>query len=59
MKIIVVVYRMKSNNTIIQIGNIREGTPNFQNPQSGRVYAIDGIAPTINTCQGVIYNQKY
>jgi len=43
---------MKSNNTIIQIGNIREDTPNFQNPQSGRVYAIDGIAPTINTCQG-------
>ena len=50
---------MKSNNIIIQIGNIREDTPNFQNPQSGRVYAIDGIAPTINTCQGVIYNQKY
>lgn len=45
-------------NKIIQIGNIRDNIGNFANPQSGRVYSIDGIAPTINTCQGVIYNQK-
>lgn len=39
-------------NKIIQIGNIRKATPKFSNPQCGRVYSIDGIAPTINTCQG-------
>lgn len=39
-------------NKIIQIGNIRKATPKFNNPQCGRVYSIDGIAPTINTCQG-------
>ena len=37
---------------IIQLGNIRKGTLKFNNPQTGRVYSIDGIAPTINTCQG-------
>ena len=37
---------------IIQLGNMRKGTPKFSNPQTGRVYSIDGIAPTINTCQG-------
>lgn len=37
---------------IIQLGNMRKGTPKFNNPQTGRVYSIDGIAPTINTCQG-------
>lgn len=36
---------------IIQLGNMRKGTPKFSNPQTGRVYSIDGIAPTINTCQ--------
>lgn len=39
-------------NKIIQIGNIRKGTQKFNNPQTGRVYSIDGISPTINTCQG-------
>ena len=37
---------------IIQLGNMRKGTPKFSNPQTGRVYSIEGIAPTINTCQG-------
>lgn len=37
---------------IIQLGNIRQGSINFQNPQTGRIYSIYGIAPTLNTCQG-------
>lgn len=43
---------------IIQLGNMRKGTPKFSNPQTGRVYSIDGIAPTINTCQGESVNQR-
>ena len=39
-------------NKIIQIGNTRKGTQRFDNPQAGRVYSINGISPTINTCQG-------
>lgn len=45
-------------NKIIQIGNIRKGTQKFNNPQTGRVYLIDGISPTINTCQGEGVNPK-
>lgn len=36
----------------MQLGNIRNNTENFDNPQTGRVYSVDGISPTINTCQG-------
>lgn len=39
-------------NKIIQIGNLRKETIGFDNPQTGRIYSIYGIAPTINTCQG-------
>lgn len=39
-------------NKIIQLGNIRDGTKSFDNPQTGRIYSLYGIAPTINTCQG-------
>lgn len=39
-------------NEIIQIGNIRNSTEKFSNPQCGRVYLSDGIAPTLNTCGG-------
>lgn len=46
------------DNKIIQLGNIRNNTENFDNPQTGRVYSVDGIAPTINTCQGETENQK-
>lgn len=35
-----------------QIGNLREDTKKFSNPQTGRVYDINGISPTISTCQG-------
>nr|DAH60832.1 MAG TPA: hypothetical protein [Caudoviricetes sp.] len=36
----------------MQIGNIRNGTTNFSNPQAGRVYDIDDVAPTLNTMTG-------
>lgn len=42
----------KMSNKIIQLGNIRKDSKNFTNPQTGRIYSVDGIAPTLNTCQG-------
>ena len=36
-----------------QIGNYRQGGA-WDNPQTGRVYSPDGLAPTLNTCGGVI-----
>lgn len=39
-------------NKIIQLANLREDTANFKNPQTGRIYSIQGISPTLNTCQG-------
>lgn len=42
-----------------QIGNFLTGG-SWDNPQCGRVYSVDGIAPTITTCGGgVIGNQRY
>ena len=38
-------------NQIIQLGNIAKER-NFKNPQTGRIYSIDGLAPTLNTCGG-------
>lgn len=35
----------------IQLGNIAVGK-SWDNPQSGRIYSVDGIAPTLNTCEG-------
>lgn len=39
-------------NKIVQLGNLRKDTENFTNPQTGRIYSSEGIAPTLNTCQG-------
>lgn len=39
-------------NKIIQLSNLRKGNKNFTNPQTGRIYSTDGIAPTLTTCQG-------
>ena len=36
---------------IMQVGNIEE-TGNFENPQCGRIYSPEGLAPTLNTCGG-------
>lgn len=38
--------------SIKQIGNISNSTSFGGNPQTGRVYDIDGISPTLNTMQG-------
>ena len=37
---------------IVQLGNLKKGSISFPNPQTGRVYSIEGISPTLNTCQG-------
>jgi site-specific DNA-cytosine methylase len=38
---------------VLQVGNLIDDTDrNFKNPQTGRVYSVQGLAPTINTCQG-------
>lgn len=34
-----------------QIGNYRQGSA-WDNPQTGRVYSVEGISPTLNTCSG-------
>jgi len=39
--------------TVQQIGNIVDDTNRrFKNPQTGRVYSVEGLAPCLNTCQG-------
>lgn len=38
--------------SINQIGNINKSTSFGGNPQAGRVYSIEGVAPTLNTMQG-------
>lgn len=38
-------------NEVKQIGNYRQGGA-WDNPQTGRVYSPDGLAPTLNTCGG-------
>lgn len=38
---------------IIQVGNYMDDTGRgFKNPQCGRVYSVEGISPTLNTCGG-------
>lgn len=49
---------MANKARCIQLGNIAVGK-SWDNPQSGRIYSVDGIAPTLNTCGGVIQNQRY
>lgn len=38
-------------NEVKQIGNY-ETESTWDNPQTGRVYSVDGISPTLNTCNG-------
>lgn len=42
---------MANKISCIQLGNIVAGK-NWDNPQAGRVYSVDGLAPTLNTCGG-------
>lgn len=37
---------------VIQVGNLLPDSDNFKNRTTGRVYSIEGLAPTLNTCQG-------
>lgn len=53
------------NGYVIQVGNIYPDTPTFKNRTMGRVYDIEGLAPTINTCGGggrepkiVVYEER-
>lgn len=47
---------------IKQVGNIYPDTEGFKNKTSGRVYSIEGLAPTLNTAHGGAmldtYNQQ-
>lgn len=42
---------MRNKASCIQLGNIVAGK-SWDNPQAGRVYSVDGLAPTLNTCGG-------
>lgn len=44
--------RGENTNSIRQIGNIDQHKRKRNNPDSGRVYSIDGLSPTLNTMQG-------
>lgn len=37
---------------IKEVGNLREGQQSWKSPQTGRVYDVTGISPTLNTCGG-------
>ena len=38
-------------NKVIELGNI-VSTGSWSSPQRGRIYSVDGIAPTCNCCGG-------
>lgn len=42
----------RSDKSIIQLGNIKKTESFGGNPQCGRIYSIDGLAPCLNTMQG-------
>lgn len=44
--------KRENATTIKQVGNLRDTESFGGNPQTGRVYSTNGIAPTINTCGG-------
>lgn len=44
-------YEPYPSKDILQVGNIA-AEKNFKNPQIGRIYAPEGIAPTLNCCGG-------
>lgn len=46
---------MNRINVLGQMDNTNDGTLESAN----RVYGADGISPTIPTCGGGVYNQKY
>ena len=55
-----------NNVEVIQVGNIVDDTSiGFKNPQRGRIYSTEGLAPCLNCCGGgglepkiVVYEQQ-
>ena len=43
---------------LIHVLNLVTDEKNFTNPQRGRVYSPDGIAPALNTCGGAASNRR-
>jgi DNA (cytosine-5)-methyltransferase 1 len=50
---------VKETGRVIQLGNLIPDTENFKNKQAGRVYSINGISPTLNTCGGAERTEDY
>lgn len=46
------IFETRSDKSIIQLGNIKKTKSFGGNPQCGRVYSPDGLAPCLNTMQG-------
>lgn len=46
------IFETRSDKSIIQLGNIKKTESFGGNPQCGRVYSPDGLAPCLNTMQG-------
>ena len=44
--------RIANDNAVKQVGNISEKNSRWDNPQTGRIYSVDGCSPTLNTCGG-------
>lgn len=45
-------YNLVLEPNIIQVGNLVEDKGGFKNPQTGRVYSIEGISPCLDTMGG-------
>lgn len=42
-----------NKNEVKQLGNIKEEKgKGWKNPQTGRIYSVEGCSPTLNTCSG-------
>ena len=44
--------RLINDNVVKQLGNISTDNSSWNNPQIGRIYSVEGISPTLNTCGG-------
>ena len=44
--------RLINDNVVKQLGNISTDNSSWNNPQTGRIYSVEGISPTLNTCGG-------
>ena len=44
--------RLINDNVVKQLGNISTDNSSWSNPQTGRIYSVEGISPTLNTCGG-------